>query len=362
MKHSELTSYLAAVVKHNLEVAQKEQRTGRLADVNEFIVPFIIGDPGVGKTAAPKQVARSFDLPYYQTIVAQYDAGEMAGLPFIGDKEMHDETGAVIGTEKVMIRLRPAYLPGEHEIGIYNLDELPQAFLANQNICSQIVNEWRVGDHHISRGITIVATGNKPENKAGTTTMPTHLRDRLQFIELEVDADDWLKYSAETGGNPKIRAFIRNNPGKLHKFDVGANSNPTPRSWEKMSAILAMDLPQNIRTQAIAGQIGAGVGTEFETWLRVEDRMPDVDEVIAHPEKAPLFGNQHADVAYLLMAALADKTTGKNVENVIKYIRRMPNQEFAAYWATDAFSRDKTLLQTKAVTQWKMTDGAKLAF
>lgn len=371
MKHAEARTYLAKIIEHNLDVARTSATTGK--DYNDYIVPFFVGDPGTGKTAIPKQVAREYELPYFQTIVAQYDAGEMAGLPFIGDKKVYlydEEDQPVLDAvgnhlyemEKQMIRLRPSYLPPEHAVGVYNLDELPQAFLANQNICSQLVNEWRVGDHLISRGITICATGNKPENKAGTTTMPTHLRDRLNFITIEVDHEEWLVYAAGAGVDNRIRAYIRNNPGKLHKFDVGANANPTPRSWEKSSSIIKMGLTGTIRTQALGGQIGEGVGTEFETWLRCEDRMPDLQSVINAPESAPLFGNKDADVCYLLMSALADATKADNVGKIIKYIRRLPNQEFAAYWASDAFNRDKTLLQNRDVTQWKMTDGAKLAF
>lgn len=363
MKHSQAREYLRSIMLHNIEVAEKG------SSVNDYIIPFFIGDPGVGKTDIPKQVAEEAGIPYFQTIVAQYDAGEMAGLPFIGERAVEhiNEKGEhSTSIEKTMIRLRPSYLPDINDpnqlVGIYNLDELPQAFLANQNICSQIVNEYRVGDHRISRGITICATGNKPENKAGTTTMPTHLKDRLNFITIEVDADDWLEYASKKGLDRRVRAYIKQNPGKLHKFNVAANANQTPRSWTKTSAILGLNLPQAIRTEAIAGQIGEGAGSEFESWLRVEDRMPKLEDVINKPEEAPLFGNRDSDVLYLLVTALADVAKPDNIENIIKYIKRIPAQEFAAVWAKDAFTRDKSLLQLSAVTKWKLTDGAKLIF
>lgn len=364
MRISEAKTFLASVVKYNLEQFErgKSHKT--------FIVPIFTGDPGLGKTAIPTQVAEEAGLPYHQTIVAQYDAGELAGLPFVGDKITHHENpdGSKYELiEKQMIRLRPSYLPDIHDpdqqVGMYNLDELPQAFLANQNICSQIVNEWRVGDHKISAGVTICCTGNKPENKAGTTAMPAHLKDRLLFLEVESNIEDSLNYFNQVGVDYRIRAFLRNNPGYLHKFVPGTNSNPTPRSWEKTSVVINLGNPPGIRTQAIIGQIGTDAGVFFENWIRVEHKMPVLDDVINNPEdptKAPVFGDKDPDVAYILLSALADAANKDNIGKILKYIKRLPNQEFATFWAQDTFRRDKSLLNIREVTQWKMTDGVKI--
>lgn len=367
MKFSEARETLTKIVEHNILAAE------RSSSINDFIVPFFIGDPGVGKTDIPRSVARDIDIPYQQTIVAQYDAGEMAGLPFTERSEfplLDEATGRpmldaegkpIIKTQTRMVRLRPSYLP-EMPVGIFNLDELPQAFLANQNICSQIVNEWRVGEHKIARGVTICATGNKPSNKAGTTTIPTHLRDRLTYIVIEPDTKEFLTYAAQVGADFRMRAYLAQNEGKLHKFDPTADANPTPRSWMKLSSMLSMDLPTNLRSEMMLGQIGP-LAVEFEQWLRVEDRLPKIEDIIAHPKdenKAPVFGNRDADVAYLILTALSDKADKKNIGAILQYIERLPNQEFAMYFAQSAFSRDKSLLGVKDVTMWKLKHGSKL--
>lgn len=392
MKISEAQTYLASVVKYNLE--QMERGRGH----STFIVPMFIGDPGVGKTAITRQVARNYDLPYFQTIIAQYDAGEMAGLPFKATvnvqceelfKTEKDAMAFAAEHRKVnpnaqashhkgedgkdtveftlnydedrMVRLRPNYLP-DAGIGIWNLDELPQAFLANQNIVSQIVNEYRVGEHTISSGITICATGNKPENKAGTTTMPSHLKDRLNFIPLEANLDEWLQYAAHHNLDARVRAFLRQNPVALHKFEPGAQANPTPRSWEKVSAILSMNLPRNIRREALNGQIGDGAANTFEGWLRVEDKMPKIEDILKDPMNAPVFGNKEADVLYLLLANLASIADDKNIEAILKYITRLPNQEFTSYWAKDTFSRNPKLFDNKHVSKWKFETAVSLLY
>lgn len=368
MKLSEAADIIAHVVQYNLEQAFSGRHH------NNFIVPFLRGDPGIGKTAAPRQVAQrltsdDMEIVYDQVIVAQYDAGELAGLP------MKSADGLS------MIRLRPSYLPpapptpeqvkkfakGEKDhgvtVGIFNLDELPQAFLANQNICSQMVNEWRVGEHMISPFWTICATGNKAENKAGTTTMPTHLRDRLMFLDVECDAEDWLdNFAARKGIAAAIRAYIRQNPAHLSKFNPAADACPSPRSWEKSSGILSMGMSKSLRTYSLTGQIGEGETVNFEAWLRVEDKLPKIEDIIKDPMHAPVFGNKDADVLYLLLTSLADVATEKNVGAILEYIKRLPNQEFCAFWASDAIKRDPKLNEVKAVTDWKMKHAAKLIF
>lgn len=367
MKISDAKKLLTEIVVDNLIMFE------RGVAPSQYTVPFLSGDPGVGKTAVPKQVAKELGLPYFQTIVAQFDPGELAGLPFMGQVPIkrHNAEGKEEETvETRMIRLRPAYLPDINDVsqhmGIYNLDELPQAMLAGQNVMSQLTNEWRIGEHRISNGISICCTGNKPENKAGTTSMPMHLRDRLMFIPIDVDADDWLLYASADNGygesvvNPLIRSFIRKFPQHLHKFELGANAMRTPRSWEKASNILRWKIDNAIRAQALAGTIGEGAATEFEAWLRVEDRMPDPDAIIKDPDSAPVFGNKDADVLYLLCASLADKAKKENIGRILRYMDRLPNKEFIGYFAKDAFNRDKSLLDVKEVTDWKMTTGAKL--
>lgn len=373
MKISNAIELLKKITAYNLEQYEADLKNPKISD--NFIVPIFVGDPGIGKTAIPRQAAREMDLWYGQAIIAQFDAGELAGLPWLDKqqvplidndgKPIKNEKGEIMLGEKTrMIRIRPDYLPDpevpEQHFGIFNLDELAQAFLASQNIASQIVNEYRVGKHEIPKGITMCATSNKPENKAGTTSMPTHLRDRLMFITVEVSVDDWLAHAAQRRYDPRIRAYIRQNPKSLHSFDPAAFANPTPRSWEKAGGILTMGLSREVRSESLGGQIGQGEAIKFEAWLRVEDKLPKLEDILKNPEKAPVFGPKDADINYLLLSNLADIATQENVGAILKYIERLPQQEFTIYWASDALSRDKSLREAKPFHKWLVSKGSKL--
>jgi hypothetical protein len=352
MKISDAKTLLTTILKYNIDQ--------HLAGVSHkhFIIPCYIGDPGVGKTSIPNQVAEEEEVPLHTTIIAQYDAGEMGGFGLPTDVIFENEDGSRY-TEKRVIRARPDYLPdprtAEGVVGIWNLDELPQAFLANQNICSQIVNEYRLGEHKISGGITICCTGNKPENKAGTTTMPMHLRDRLMFITIEADHNDFITYANKVGMHRWVRAFIGNNPAYLHKFEVGLNAFPSPRSWERTSEILKMDHAPHILTECLYGQIGEGMATQFLAYIKVEDRIPSIHDIIRNPEDVPVFESRDADLLYMLIANLVEVTEKKNLGQIIKYLKRLPNKEFVAMWAKDVQVRHPEINDLKEMTEFKLS-------
>lgn len=341
------------IVAHNIRMME---RATALTGTNDYIIPAFIGDPGLGKTAIPQIIAHDLDIPYEQTIVAQFDAGELAGLTF--PKTIRHDDGS---EEIVATRLRPDYLPNQ-PVAIWNLDELPQAFLAQQNVCSQIVNQYKVGNHKISRGVTIVATGNKPENRAGTTVMPSHLKDRLSFIEVTPDADEWLEYAQQKGIDFRVRTYINEFRGNLHDFDPKADGNPTPRSWEKVGHILGLDLPSPLaRKKLVEGQIGVKYGEKFETWLRVESRMPRFDAMIKDPHGTPTFDNgKDASVLYMFLANCADRVNEKNVEAVVEYVKRIKHADFMAWWLKDTLNQHPELRKNKVITKLTVSHASKL--
>lgn len=359
MKISETKTLIKSVIEYNIECFTRGKGH------RDFVVPFLQGDPGIGKTAAPRQVGRELEIPVRTTIVAQYDAGELAGFP------MPDYD------QKKMIRFRPDFLPDgdpivrddgkgnkktelRNPVGIWQLDELPQAPVACMNLCAQIVEEWSIGEHPVAPGWTIVCSGNKPSNRAGTNTIPTHLRDRLLHIDVETDHDEWLRHASERQLRPEITSYIKKNPASLAAFDPAARACPSPRSWFKADAVLGFNLPPHIRLPTLAGYIGEGQANQFESWLRVADRMPDPKEVIRLPDKAPLFGSKDADVLILLLANMASLATKDNIGNIIKYVNRLPNQEFSVYCLQDCYMRNPKIESSKEFEEWMIKQGAKI--
>ena len=306
-------------------------------------IPYLVGGAGLGKTSVVQSIADQRGIDCRIVSLAQYDAGELAGWL------VNDGDG--------MKRLRPDWMPADGE-GILFLDELPQAPVSNQNIAAQIVNERRVGQHRLPDGWSIVCAGNRTSDRAGTNNMPSHLKDRLMFLEVEADLDDAIAYYNKVGIDQRICAFLRFRPEWLHKFDRDANACPSPRSWDRVSTVLGWGLDAVNQTEAIAGQVGRPACADFLGYLKVYETCPDLDALIADPDNAPLA--EEPAVTYAVCAGLAFKANKSNLGNIIRYLNRLPAQEFAAFVIKDAVSRDPELKQVEALRQWALTNGAAL--
>lgn len=310
---------------------------------SKYTTPMLWGVAGLGKTTIVQDVAADLDIDCRVVMLGQYDAGELGGFPILKDGQM--------------FRARPAFLPEDGE-GILFLDELPQAPVANQNIAAQLVNERRIGEHQLGDGWSIVCAGNDLKHRAGTNAMPTHLKDRLLHLEVEPNLDDALVYMNAKGVRPEVTGFLRFVPKQLSNFDKDAKACPSPRSWEKVSNILDWGLDTVSEYQAITGQVGSGATADFAAFLKVYRELPDPELPLKDPDNAPL--PENPSVMYAVCSALSYRVNKSNAQNFMKYIRRLPEQEFAAFAIKDAMSRFPDLKKVDGFRDWVLQGGAEL--
>ena len=315
------------------------------AKASELLNVYLVGDPGLGKTAIVRQAAEELGVECREVIVGQYDPGELAGLVYLKDDEY--------------VRARPNWLPAEGE-GILFLDELPQAVVMSQNLMAQLTNERCIGEHKLGDGWQIVAAGNKTANRAGTNVMPTHLRDRLMFVEVEVNMDDVVEFFNSQGVNERITGMMRYRPDFIAKFDAGADACPSPRSWMRVNTILGMGLEGFTEFETIKGTIGEAAATDFKGYCELYHKMPDPEGIIANPKSGEI--PEDPALLYALTSALAARANKDTVDNILTYVDRLINKEFAVFCVKDIGSRFPELRKEKALRNWIMTKGKELLF
>jgi hypothetical protein len=200
-----------------------------------------------------------------------------------------------------------------------------------------------------------MSAGNKLSDKAGTNQMPSHLVDRLSFIEVEANLDDTCNYFSKSGVDHRYIGWLRFQPEFLHQFKVGENAYPTPRSHERSSQMLSWNLDALAMGEAISGQIGRSAYANLKTFLDIYNKCPDIDKLIADPDNAQLV--EEPAIMYALCSSLSMKANDKNIGNILKYLQRLPNEEFQAYVLKDALARDNSLKQSKDVRAWASAKG-----
>ena len=58
------------------------------AKASELLNVYLVGDPGLGKTAIVRQAAEDLGVECREVIVGQYDPGELAGLVYLKEDLM----------------------------------------------------------------------------------------------------------------------------------------------------------------------------------------------------------------------------------------------------------------------------------
>src|SRR5580658_634656 len=339
MNIPEFATVLTAILRHNRHLNEAG------APLKDYLVPMAWGDPGLGKTDIAEAVAADLGWDLVYADLATRDPAELGGMPWVRDGQT--------------IRCRPDWLP-DHGSGILFLDELPQAGLANLNIAATLIREHRIGEHRLPPGWMVVCAGNHQHNRAGTVTMPSHVRNRLLHLEIEADANAWAKWASARGLDPVLIAYNRYRAAEYHhKFSATDNAYPTPRSWAASHQVFRLDLPEKLRRECADGIVGSAASADYAGFRAILATLPDVDAIIADPGRGPLPGDPMT--SYALMGALSYRAEPRNFPAIIRYLDRLPEQEFAVVCVVDATARDPDLTLTGAYQAWAAAHGAMLS-
>lgn len=320
MRYSEVEQVVLAAIKTNIEIVKAGKSLANVA-----IIPMIEGDPGNGKTSLSNSVARQLDADLIVLRLADLEPTDVAGWN-VPDAEA-----------RFMKHVAPRWLPAEGgKTVIVLIDEMAQGATATMNVIGQVLNERMVGTYHIPDNVHFICAGNPARARAGTNHVPTHLRDRLMWLELHANVDDVVPYFQKVGVSPVICAYLRFRSEMLSKFDRDAKACPSPRSWERMNTLMNANLPEHLFVMAAQGLVGEGPANDFMGYRRLAENVPDMDALIADPENAPI--PDDLGVLYAVSTELVarfDPEDEPKCENIVKYLNRMPKREIAGYAISD---------------------------
>lgn len=311
----------------------------------------IEGSPGVGKTQVPKQVADQLGIGFV-AIHAPTANPEDMGLP-VPNK---DRTGIDFLVPNVF----PFEDTDKPDAGILLIDELPQADNATQKTLANLIQEREVHGKKLKPNWSIICTGNRQKDRAGANRILSHLSNRLTTIEFEPNLDDWAAwFVTQPSFRPEGLAFLRFKPDLLSKFDPNLPQNPTPRAWAEGVFQTIGTIPQQLEFEVFKGDVGEGPATEFVGFLNIYRQLPDIDRVLAYPEKEKVPSDNAT--CYALAGALGHRATPKNFGNIIKYTARM-SPEYQVITIRDAIKRDDDLTGTQEFCDWAAGPGADLLY
>jgi energy-coupling factor transporter ATP-binding protein EcfA2 len=289
----------------------------------------IIGPPGCGKTAATRQaadlLARRSGTPVgiKDVRLTEVTPIDLIGLPY------HDPGRG--RTSWAPSDLLPG--PDDPPKGLIVFDELPNAAPSVQSAVYKACTEHMIGPHPLPPGWWVILAGNRASDRGNTFPIPKPLVNRVTVLEVAPSLDDWLAYMLPRNLSPEIHAYLKQNPHHLLGIDYSPDPIPfpTPRAWTYLSWHIARlrsaDLPEadfHRRLSLLAqGQVGPAVGTQFATYIRLFDKIPDAQAIMTGKAKPP--APTEMDAAWALVSALvAWVPRVRTLRHFVEYLDRLP--------------------------------------
>ncbi len=307
----------------------------------EKLPAFIWGPPGIGKSSIVKQIANDHAYDFIDLRLSLLDPTDLKGIPFF-DKENNEAVWA-----------SPNFLPKDPDSrGILFLDEINTAAPSVQASAYQLVLDRKVGDYTLPEGWSIIAAGNRENDRGVTFRMPPPLANRFVHLEMAVDFEDWKQWAYANNIDETVIGYLSFDESKLFNFDPTRNerSFPTPRSWEYVHKILCSGVSEQLLHEAVSGAIGKENSVDFLAFRKVMHQLPDIDAIVRGELKE--IDEEETKVLFMLCAGLVKRLRQnpqkEAIDNVLAFSLTLP-PEFAIMLVKDM---QKNAIPVENVPHW----------
>ena len=218
---------------------------------------FLVGAPGIGKTAIIEQIAEEL-VSYSMTHHTRQSA---LGLPFIVDKTYdHEEYKVTEYTMSEIIASIYDTMEATHkDQGILFLDEINCISETLAPSMLQFLQYKTFGRHKVPDGWVIVTAGNPPEFNNSVKEFDIAMSDRLKKIEVEANYETWKAFAINTHVHPVVTSYLDIKPNYFYSISttLDGKSFVTARGWDDLSQMISLyemnhiDVDYNLMSQYI---------------------------------------------------------------------------------------------------------------
>lgn len=205
---------------------------------------FLVGAPGIGKTAIVEQIATELDLGFVSYSMTHHTRQSALGLPFILEKEYGGQTYSV--SEYTMSEIISSIYEEMEKTGkkqgILFLDEINCVSETLAPSMLQFLQYKTFGRHKVPDGWIVVTAGNPPEYNDSVREYDIAMLDRLKKIEVEPDYPVWKEFALQTGIHPVILSYLEIKTQYFYRVitTVDGKSFVTARAWDDLSQMILL--------------------------------------------------------------------------------------------------------------------------
>lgn len=220
-------------------------------DFGNYILPverqrpiFLMGPPGIGKTAIMEQVAAELGVGLVSYSMTHHTRQSALGLPFI-EKKIYGGVEYSVSEYTMSEIIASVYDMMERtglREGILFLDEINCVSETLAPAMLQFLQYKIFGRHRVPDGWIVVTAGNPPEYNNSVREFDIVTWDRLKRIDVEPDYDVWKEYAYKKGIHPAILTYLDIKKSDFYKIEttVDGKSFVTARGWSDLSDMMKL--------------------------------------------------------------------------------------------------------------------------
>ena len=205
---------------------------------------FMIGAPGIGKTAIMEQIAQELSIGLVAYSMTHHTRQSALGLPIINEREYGGEHYQVseYTMSEIISSIYDVMKESGMKEGILFLDEINCVSETLSPSMLQFLQYKVFGRHQVPDGWVIVTAGNPPEYNKSVHDFDVVTLDRLKVMEVEADYNTWKTYATAKGIHNAVISYLDLKKDHFYHIEttVKGKNYVTARGWEDLSQILQL--------------------------------------------------------------------------------------------------------------------------
>lgn len=237
-------------IKHSVEIyLQKDEFGQYVIAPNKQRPLFLIGAPGIGKTAIVGQVAAELNLGYVSYSITHHTRQSAIGLPFITKKRFGDEDISVTEytLSEIIASIYEAIEKQNQKEGILFIDEINCVSETLAPAMLDLLQNKKFGPHKIPVGWVLISAGNPVEFNKSAREFDTTTLDRIKKINVDTSFEIWKPYAYRSLIHNSIMYYLQLKPQNVIRIEKSIHGDlfVTPRAWEDLSLMIKNYMNRN---------------------------------------------------------------------------------------------------------------------
>ena len=319
-------------IKNSVQLYLKKDEYGeyRIPVVRQRPI-FLLGSPGIGKTAIMEQIAQELGIALVSYSMTHHTRQSALGLPFITHKNYKGFEFDIseYTMSEIIASVYEVMEQSGIEEGILFLDEINCVSETLAPSMLQFLQYKVFGRHRVPDGWVIVTAGNPPEYNKSVREFDVVTMDRMKLVEVEADYATWKEYALRQGIHSAVTTYLDMKKNDFYRVEttVGGKSYVTARGWEDLSAMMLLCEEEKLAVdETLVAQYlqNDKIVKEFTAYYELYNKYKreyKVEEILAGTNSAQVVERARIakfDERLSLLGMLLDKLESEMKENLEK--------------------------------------------